>query len=143
MVSICIPYINRASEQTNWDYLLSNFQVDKIFIKGKDGDEVYHSNVFGQGEFITEYSQLPKNTTKVLLNPDNAKYLKGEFNLIDFSHPEDVVYIVGPNNVPLSLEDFEDCDLDYIVFIPTDTKDDMFNWVAAVVTLYDRKVKNG
>lgn len=141
MKIVCIPFTTREHEQTNWDYLLSNFKVDEVFIIGKKGDELPSTNVYGKGTFITSYSELPKEGTVILLAPNEGTYLKGTQNILDFVHPENAIYIVGPNHRILDESDFEGCTIEYKVYIPNDTKDEMFNWSAMTVMLYDRKIK--
>lgn len=145
MLKVCIPYTNYAREQNDFDYLLSNFQVDEIFVICPNGEPLPDaSNVVGQGTRIEYMYDLPQDYTHVLLTPQNGYEYKGNESLVSFVHPAgDVVYIVGSNHVHTTSDLEFGKDPDHLVYIPTDTADNMFNYVALAICLYDRKVKNG
>ena len=140
-MKVCIPYTSIESEQMGWDYLLSNFQPDEIFILAKPGQELPATNVFGKGTLIHSYKELPEDHDLVLLAPKEGTYIQGDRPIFSFVHPKYPIYIVGENHKIIHPDEFEGRKIDYKVYIPTDTKDEMFNWTAMTVILYDRKIK--
>lgn len=140
MIAVCIPYSGSENDQKNFDYILSNFSVDKIYVYAEEGQELPGTNVMGKGDKITSYSDLPQDIPHILLAPFNGRYIQGKEALYTFKHPKEAVYIVGNNSHFITLEDFGKSP-EHLVYIPTDTNDEMFNWSALGVTLYDRRLK--
>jgi tRNA(Leu) C34 or U34 (ribose-2'-O)-methylase TrmL len=106
--------------RAHWDHVRANFGYhDPLYIIGQD--------------------ELP-DVPLVLLQPDNGKFIKGTVSLEQFEHPEDCVYLFGPDTYHLH-PDLLGREPDHVVYIPTDTQRDMFSFVAYAVTMWDRKMK--
>ena len=140
---VCISYTAKANEQNQWDYALSNFKPDQLFVLNRKNQEVQKSNVVGKATQIQSLTELPEDHKLVLLAPLNSMYMKDEkINLMEYKHPEDkVIYFAGDDSSFLIPDEFERYP-DEIIYVPTDTKDDMYSWVAMAVVLYDRKLKS-
>lgn len=142
MIGVCIPYTNLSWEQQNWDYLLSNFKPDVIYVWGDENIKLPNTNVLGKSLIVRSWAKLPQDIPFVFLSPSHAHRMPGVIPLIEFEHPTNAIYIVGTNNLFADETNFESGKLpEHKVFIPTDTKDDMFNWTAMTVALYDRRIK--
>jgi hypothetical protein len=139
-MKVCIPYSNNESEQKNFDYILSNFSVDELFVLAEENETLPNTNIMGKGTKILSYKELPQDIPHVLLAPEDGRYVQGNISIYKFNHPEDAIYIVGSNNYFVDLEDFEKFP-EHLVYIPTDTHDEMFNWSALGVILYDKRLK--
>ena len=137
---VCIPYTNDEHEQNQWDYVLSNFKPDEIFILNPEEKELPKTNVFGKGRIIKSLEEL-KEYNIIFLAPEHGRYIQGKTNIFDLKHPENAAYVVGSNHVYPTTDNYFDKYIKHYVFIPTDTKDDMYNWVAMAIILYDRKLK--
>jgi hypothetical protein len=85
-----------------------------------------------------EEAPLYQGLPTVLLAPPRGRYIQGETSLLDFDHPEEALYVFGPDN-----EHFSGLEADHLVYIPTDSKDEMYSWVACVVTMWDRRLQYG
>lgn len=141
MVSFCLAYTRDDREQYNWDYVLSNFQVDQIYVYGPPGMDLLHNNVFKKAILIQTVDQLPTTFPLIALSPITGRHVKGSESLITFSHPREAIYLTGPDNLNLSSDQLGNRIPDHAVYIPTSTHDEMCSFVAAAVALYDRRVK--
>lgn len=78
-----------------------------------------------------------------MLQAQDGRYLQGNESLVDFTHPEDAVYLFGASDLNLSIEDdFGAKEPDHLVYIPT-IEHEMYSFSAGYITLYDRFVKRG
>jgi hypothetical protein len=119
MVGLAIHLPETEDIRVGWDHVRANL--------------AYNTPLYIIGE-----SDLPEDLTWVLLQPDNGKYVQGTTSLEKFEHPADALYIFGPDKDFLKWLPREP---DHFVYIPTDTQRDMFSFMAAAVTLWDRKTK--
>ena len=144
MIRIAIDYTSVETEQTQWDYVLSHFAVDEIYVYSPDAEHPRHSKVFKYAILITTAEDLPTVGKLVVMTPPNARHVVGDESLVNFTHPAgDVTYLFGPSNVHLSEDELGARVPDHKVYIPTVTHDQMYPWIACAITLYDRLVKTG
>lgn len=138
-VAVCIPLPKDGNAQMQWDFVLSNFAVDTLYVIGDEADAPV-SNVFSgmNATYIASAEGLPA-VTLIVLAADNGKYVQGTTSLVGFSHPEDVIYLFGGDSAFLSEDELGSRVPDDVVFIPTDSKDDMWSWSAFAVVMWDRR----
>ena len=143
MVSIC--FINDPDEnsQMQWDYILLNFRPDNLYIISEENLEFNRKSPRSKSTVIKSVKDLPKNVPLVVLAPKISEHLQGETSLLEFKHPKDAIYFFGSDNGQLSKEDFKSRKPEHLVYVPVDTDDQMFSFMAAAVVLWDRRVKNG
>lgn len=125
MFSVAI-HLSSPQSETQWDFVLSNFKPDEVVVLG---DYEPTSKVLRSAR-----RSLPTEGERVILAPQNGRYISGTIALCDFTHPEHATYIFGPDNAHL-----HDIEGDHYVYIPTDTHHEMYSWVAGAVTLWDRR----
>ena len=130
-MNISVIWPQNAYDENQFDYVLSNFKSDKVYVLG---DFQCTHNVLRDAPRISSSEEIEENFPIVLLAPSSMRNYKPTIQLQDFEHPPDAIYVFGPNN--LNLEGFEP---DYIVEIPTDTDDEMFNYVSYAVTMWHRR----
>lgn len=142
-VSVCLPLPVHGRYQDQWDYVLSNFAPDVLYVIGDEADAP-ETNVFAKlkATYIADASELP-DTTLVLLAQDNGRYFSGDVSLADFVHPDDAIYMFGNDVEWVTDAEFGGRSPDHQVFIDTDTTDDMWSWCAYAVTAWDRRMKRG
>lgn len=127
-------------DENQYDYVLSNFAPDQLFVKCRRGHHP-SSNVFKLATKIETVDELPDDLPLILFLPKTAQYITPTVPLDEFSHPVDAIYMFGPNHENLSLEeDFLNREPDHIVYIPTDTNDDMFSYNSYAVVMWDRRL---
>lgn len=102
------------------------------------GDHPCTNNILRDAPKIKTFDDLPAGEI-VVLAPDTSRNFVPTVDLPDFKHPENAIYIFGPNNQHLSSEDVGDRPADHVVRIPTDTKDEMFSYVAYIITAWHRR----
>ncbi len=113
-----------------------NYQLDPytdVWIRGKPDEQNYFHQTI---ETCEELPYFPL----VLMQPPDARYVRGHTNLIEFTHPENAIYIFGGNNAYFSFE--EDMGIrkpNHVIYIPV--QHEMYSWTAAAVVLYDRMLK--
>ncbi len=140
-VAICLPLPGGGNGQNQWDYILSNFSVDVIYVIG-DSEQAPGSNVFAKAIYISTADDLPASTL-VVVTARNARYVQGDEDLASFSHPSDLIYMFGPDRENLSEVELGRRVPDHKVYIETDTHDDMYSWQAYAVVMWDRRMKSG
>lgn len=142
MIVVCICYSGVSGFQDQWDYVLSHFQADRLYLIGADPNGLQDTNVVGRATRIATAEELP-NLPLVIMAAENGRYVSGDASLGSFAHPEDCIYLFGADNSNLSEDELGDRPPDHKVYIRTDSIDDMYSWVAGAITLYDRGVKRG
>lgn len=143
MVSVCFTHEPDEHSQMQWDYILLNFKPENLYIISNEELEFNQRSPRSKATQIRNVSELPKDVPLVVLAPHSAEYLKGETSLLDFKHPENVIYFFGPDNENITKEYFKSRKPDHLVYIPVDTIDQMFSFMTAAVVLWDRRLKNG
>lgn len=123
-------------EILQWDFVLSHWTVDDIYLIG---DIPASSKPFKEAARLPMLGNLPRDATLVCMAPAAGLHVQGDVSLSAFEHPQDAIYIFGSNHHHLQAE----CDFDYKVFIETSTHHEMYSYVAAAITLYDRHKDRG
>lgn len=139
--SVCLIRPVLDKEYLNqWDYALTNFPPDELFVVGNLGD--YTSKIVGRAILLDSVADLPLKPL-ILMAPANGMNIAGDWSLVNFNHPAEAVYLFGSDTGFLSEVDLDGRAVDYKVYIPTASDDEMYSFMAAAVTLYDRLVKHG
>lgn len=145
MFAVCTPLPTNGRYQDQWDYVLSNFTPDALFVIG-DKKNAPKTNVFSRkmnATYIETAEELPADLPLVVLAADNGRVVTGDIDLSGFEHPENAVYLFGGDTEWLHSDQLGDREPDYCVYIDTDTHDDMWSWVTYAVVAWDRMMKNG
>jgi len=143
-LAVCIHYTNSSCFQNQWDYVLSHYNLTNLYIIGAPKKDVFDgNNVFKTAQLIKNAEKLPKNKPLILMAPKNGRYVQGTVSLIDFVHPSHATYFFGPDNLHVSEDILGSRQPDHKVYIPTKTKDNIYSFIAAAITFYDRMVKHG
>jgi len=74
----------------------------------------------------------------VLLSPKTSPEFPGKISLFEFEHPEECIYFVGSNRMPLNVKQMGNRKPDHSVYIPTETVHSMYSWTAITIALYHR-----
>lgn len=138
MISVVITATSHANFQQQWEYALSNFQPNAVYAFG---GLPMTGTVVGVATEITSPSELPEDHTLVLLAPQNGLNLQGDEPLSTFVHPENVVYWFGDDSRHIQAEVFNDRAPDHLVYINTDTNDQMYSFSSYLVVAWDRRCK--
>ena len=117
---VCIPIPRTEQIRAHWDHVRAQFKVNDLFVLG-DGK-------------TQSLDDLPD---KQLISVEAS----GEIFLEDFYHPDDGIYLFGPDDYPMPREMVGTRKVDYRVRIPTFTQREMFSFVAFAVVAYDRRMK--
>ncbi len=146
MLSICLPLPRDGQYQTQWDYILSSFPPDALYVIGDEADAPT-TNVFATlaATYIADGSELPAGKL-IVLAADNGRYIIGDENLTTFIHPPsllDPIYLFGHDTRWLDDEVLGGRVPDHKVFIPTATTDDLWSWQAYSIVAWDRRMKLG
>ena len=118
MVGLCIALPETEDIRAHWDHVRAHFNNDAFYLIGE---------------------AIPDDIPLVLLQPDNGKFVRGTVSLEKFNHPENAIYMFGPDKHFFYSELMPEPD--HIVYSPTDTDRDMFSFVAFAVTMWDRRMK--
>lgn len=138
MFDICIVASPGETWETQWSYLLSHFKPRTLYVIGEIDPRV---RPFVGYKSVTTAEEVPGKL--VVASPASSRYIPGNQSLLTYKHPEDCCYMFGADNAHLSTDHLgERVPLDTI-FIPTDTADTMYSFMAGALVLYDRKMKNG
>jgi hypothetical protein len=141
MTYVCFAYTESENWRQQWEYVLSHFQVDAVYVHGKGEMPTLDGTVLGSAIPIASTSELPAGASLVLLSPPNALNVAGDRSLVDFAHPADAIYYVGSDSRHLEAEAFDGRQPDHKVYVPTDSADQMYSFVALAVALYDRRYR--
>lgn len=139
MIYVCFAYTENENWRQQWEYVLSHFKVDGIYVHGVDGRSTMIGKVLSEAVPIASTSELPADASLVLLAPTNGLNVQGDQALDGFVHPTDAIYYVGSDSHHLEAEAFDDREPDHKVYVPTDSADQMYSFVALAVALYDRR----
>ncbi len=129
----CFP----GTMENQWAYVLLHFTPRHVY--AFDGE--LWSKPFVGASAVLSAEELPQIPI-VVLAPLNGDNVQGAISLDEFGHPAECVYLFGPDDellMPAHLGSREYSR----VYIKTDTTDQMWSWVAAAVTLFDRRSKGG
>lgn len=138
MFDVCLVATPGAHWEQQWSYLLSHFKPRNIYVIGELDRRVRPFTTYQRVETAED---VPG--TLVLMTPENGYYWKGETPLPEFIHPAECCYMFGADNLHMSVDQLGTRVPDHTVFIPTDTKDTMYSFMAGAITLYDRACRYG
>lgn len=138
MFDICLVPSSGAHWENQWSYLLSNFKPRSLFVIGEVNPTIIPFKGYIK---INSAEEIPG--TLVLAAPINGENYQGNVPLPTFHHPDECCYMFGSDNHHLDEPQMGARIPDYSVYVPTDTIDNMYSYIAGAVILYDRKVKNG
>lgn len=124
-----------GQEENELDYVLSNFNPEAIWLLG---DYQCTNNLMRDAPRAKTFADLPSDPL-VLFAPTTSRNFTPTVSLTEFTHPENAVYVFGPNNLHLADEDLGGRTLDHVVNIPTDTHDEMYAHTAIAVALWSRR----
>ena len=139
MYSVCIPYTVDGYEKNQWNHVLLNWNIDKIYLLSdiNPREDTWCSAPLLRGSsvsIITSVSEIPEQL--VCASPKNSSILSVTNNLNTFVHPETCCYVFGSNS---SLE-FPVPEANTVVYV--DTISELYSWCACAILLYDRSLKN-
>ena len=134
IVSVCLILPTDSLYENQWAYVLRNFKPDQVFLLG--GNEGAQREVFQSATVIDSLFELP-DVPRVVMAAEDGRHVKGNIPLSEFSHPEDAIYIFGPDERNLNI----DTDGDSLVYVDTDGSYEMYSWVAYAVAMWDRRSK--
>lgn len=144
-MSVNVSFKPDCGESFNqWDYVLTNFGIspDNVWMRN-----VEHSTHRYNGKFKNLHlkaDDIVLGIPLIVVQPVNGRYIQGITSLIDFVHPTDALYVFGGDRNNMDIEgDIGNRTIDEIVYIPTQTHDEMYSWIAAAIVFYDRMTKNG
>lgn len=143
-ISVCLALPDKPDLQKQWDFVLSNFPPAELFVIG-DSRNAPPTNVFAKNSaaYMLTADGLPRGRDLIVLAPPHGKYIAGTTPLHDFDHPDDAIYLFGPDHLFLSSDQMGQREHDAAVFIPTASTDDMYGHVAYAITVWDRGMKRG
>ena len=124
--SLCISLPENEEIRSHWDHVRSHFKIDMLYVIG--------------GKFLKSAAELPSQPL-VLLQPKSGIHLRGDTCLLDFKHPENPIYLFGPDQEPMLPSYLGGREPEHSVYVPTDRNREMFAFVAFAVVAWDRKMK--
>lgn len=124
MIVVAFPTPSQENFKQQWEFVLSHFCPDQVYSFGKEGLE-----------------NLPREIPLVLLAPTNGTNIVGTESLENFEHPEDVVYLFGSDSRHVEHSLLVDRKPDHLVYVETDTRDQMYSFVCWAVVAWDRRMK--
>lgn len=140
---LCFHYSHNPLHQDQWDLIVEHFAPGKVWLLGEPVEERKLSKPLrlADAQFIQSIDDIG-TPNLVLMSPVTARFHPGSVSIDDFTHPDPCVYLFGPDNSHLLLTDVLR-EPDYNVFIPLADDAEMYSFMAAALTLYDRKLRNG
>lgn len=138
MVSVVFTATAVANFQQQWEYVLSNFKPDVIYVHGTAN---LSGKVLAQAVKISGPEELPADLPLVLLAPTSGLNIQGDEPLSTFKHPEDAIYWFGSDAHHIDSEIFSVREPDHKVYVETDTNDQMYSFATYAVVAWDRRVK--
>ncbi len=142
MFGVCFFPTRKADALNQWSYVLSHWRPNYVFLLTSSENPAYMHKHVRDATHIVTADALP-DLPMVLLAPQDGRFYQGDQNLATFTHPKECVYMFGPDHHHLSEDEMGNRVPDHLVYIETDSNDEMYASIAAAVTLFDRKVKNG
>ncbi len=140
MLRVCVYFRNNHWELNQWGYITSTFKVDEIFVVGPVPDPDM-GGFIKNATIINSIEDLPEGPI-VLAAPFNGRFVKGDVDLKDFVHPENAIYLFGPDHENLHDDHLGARKIEHKVYITNETKFEFYAHVAAGIFLYDRRVKS-
>lgn len=152
MVGVCLCYTQQMWAMNQWDYVLTSFPVDEIFVlhDGKVPENELKitrhrpkkvvkcdAGVCKKATMIRTAEELPKDATLVVSAPKAGRTIQGTECLHSFVHPRNAIYMFGQDNVNLGELELGNRAPDRLVYIEARTHE-LYAHVAAALVLYDR-----
>lgn len=142
-MKVAVSFPTAGQFHNQWDYVLSNFAPAEVWVIGNVGDAPpYGAFALARSTWVPDATGLPDGPL-VVLSPDTGRHIQGIESLAEFTHPDDAVYLFGSDNWNLSDDELGGRPADHLVFVDTDTNDEMYSFVAYAVTAWDRRMKAG
>lgn len=139
MLSIAIHGTTDSNLLKQWEYVLSHWRPDILYWLGSHPIPEA-SNTLERAR-RSDWRDLTHPL--VVLAPRSGRYVQGKVSLAEFAHPDDACYAFGSDAENLDPDAVRIANPEHLVYIPTDTIDQMYAHVACAVTLWDRQVKRG
>lgn len=137
---ICITGDHDDHAVNQWSFVLSHWSPDELFILGDEAPASWRRMApFKDAVAVSSLADQPG--TLVVAAPSHGRYYAAQEALSGFDHPDDATYFFGSDHRYLTPDMFPPNHRS--VYVPTQSADDMYSWVAAAVVLYDRAVKCG
>lgn len=138
MVGLSIKLSGSSIEVSQWRDLCISFGIsfDNVWLRGNevDGNQWFFN-------IINKVDEIPEGPEIVIVQPMDAREVRGEQNLITFVHPKEAIYVFGANSKYMSCKEFGDRVPEHKVFIPVGRE--LYSWNAGAIVLYDRISKVG
>jgi hypothetical protein len=139
MFDVCIVSSQEAHWEQQWSYLLSHFKPRDIYVIGAELER----RVKPFTDYIHIQTAEEIKNTLVLLAPQSGRYVQGEVSLRGFPHPQDCCYMFGNDHTNMSEDYLGTRKPEHLVYIPTETTDQMYSFMAGAITLWDRELYHG
>lgn len=139
MVGVVFTEAGIVRFQQFWEYVLCNFKPDTIYCHGP-GDSL-PGTVLKNAVVIAGPEDLPSDHALVVLAPTTGMAVRGTNSLVNFSHPEKAIYWFGSDNRHLESDVFAQREPDHLIYVPTDTHDQMYSFTTWPVVAWDRRSK--
>jgi hypothetical protein len=137
-VTLVLP-LPTPGEIMQWEYVVCNFKPDRLIVVGQES-VMPKSNSFRTAEFVRDFRSIPDDAGEVIvLAAAHGRYIVGLESLEDLTHPDDVCYVFGGNHQVLTVDKVDPAWR--TVYVPTDTTDDMWSWIAYAAVAWDRRMK--
>ena len=130
--------VKGLEEELHWWLALENFKPDASFVYSIEDREYLTCGSLKDITVIENTEDLPDEKL-ILMAPTTAIKKKPTISLLDFVHPENAIYMFGPDNHYIPEEKFKRREPDQIVYIPVDTESDLFSYVAYALTIWHRR----
>ncbi len=152
MVGVCFCYTRKLFFMNQWDYVLTSFPVDEIFVlhDGKVPENELlitryrpkkvvkcEAGVCKKATMIRSAEELPKDCALVVAAPKAGTNIQGDECLHSFQHPTNAIYMFGLDNNHLCETELGKRVPDRLVYIEARVHE-LFAHVAAALILYDR-----
>jgi len=151
MVGVCLCYESRLWVMNQWDYVLTSFAVDQVFILAHEDVEEDSLRITRfrpkdaapakKGMLIKTAEDLPTNASLTVLAPAAGRHFQGKECLHSFQHPGNVIYMFGSDGRNLCEAELGTREPDHAVYIESEANE-LYAHVAAAIVLYDRKRKS-
>lgn len=141
MFSVAFIPTTNDSIQNQWSYTLSHWKPKAVYLIGSTDYGMKAYTPFRNAVVIPTFDKIPGR--KIVMSPKDAHYVPGTTSLYDFKHPKECTYFFGSDHTHLSEVELGVIKKWSKVYIPTDSHDEMFSFVAAAVTLAHRRGQLG
>jgi len=142
VIAVAFSYTEAEGLLKQWEYVLSHFRVDALYCVGTTAPP--RGFVLGAATCVQTGAELPQDMSLVLLAPLTGRIVQGTTSLVNFTHPENACYWFGDDDGNFDPDElYGGRQPDHIVYVPTDTADQMYSHVTWAVVAWDRQRKGG